>query len=117
VARKNGANSIPLLTQSLVQRHAASTGIGVNRVRTQPDQHLDQNLSAVDCLRSFFDSSQRRDPYFLVFNWTKNPTFSVGCRDFRSGNTTNFERLKRRTPFFGRCSHVHHAQNDAFPES
>ena len=70
MARQNGANSIPLLTQSLMQRHAASTGISVNRVRPQPDQHLDQNLSAVDSLRSFFDCSQRRDPYFLVFNWT-----------------------------------------------
>lgn len=75
MARQDGANSIPLLAQSLVQRHAASTGIGVNRVRTQPDQHLDQNLSAVDCLRSFFDSSQRRDPYFLVFKLDKEPNF------------------------------------------
>ena len=70
MTRQNGADAIPLLSQCLMERHAATTGISVNRVRTQPDQHLDQNLSAVDCLRSFFDSSQRRDPYFLVFNWT-----------------------------------------------
>ena len=73
MTRQNGANSIPLLAQSLVQRHAATTGISINLIRTQTDQHLDQNLSAVDCLRSFFDSSQRRDPYFLVFNLDKFP--------------------------------------------
>jgi hypothetical protein len=127
-----------------VQRHAATTGISINRIGTQTDQHLDQNLSAVDCLRSFFDSSQRRDPYFLVFNWTNllcagtieatlcqriprplglnshhaenNPTFPVRCRNLRAGNTTNLARLKRRPPFFGRSSGVNYAQKAAFQE-
>ena len=62
VTRQNRPNSLTMLTQGLMQRHAGTTRVGVNRLDTQSDQHLDQDLSTIDCLSCIFDGSQRHHP-------------------------------------------------------
>ena len=67
VPGQNRADLVALFAQGLMQRHAASAGVGVNRIRSQPNEHLDQNLGTVHCLSCFFNGSQRRDFHYRVF--------------------------------------------------
>ena len=83
--RQNRANVVALLTQGLMQRHAAAAWIGINRVCPQPNEHLDQNLGSVYCLCCFFNGSQRRDFHYRVFKtgWT---FMSNSCKTTKDKN-------------------------------